>query len=196
MTDIYELLICIVGGLILLILVSVFTGNYLAYIEVPLLGRVPLSLLIAVAIPLYGCFGLIFLGLGQIIKPELLLTLEIRFILSILATITSYYFGKILMQMFQETPYKIFSDRAIGLTAKIRYKPLAIGKPGDALVFDRQEKITQIVTIYLADWAEEKKLNPNDSVRIIDYLPDKNAFLVIKTGGVDEFTWQHLLFTS
>ncbi len=194
MADIHELLICILGGLILLILVSVFTGNHLAYIEVPLLGRVPIGLLIAVAIPLYGCFGLIFLGLGQLITTEFTLTFRIRIMLGIFATLTSYYFGKMLMQMFQETPYRSFSDRAIGLTAKIRYKPLTISKPGDALVFDSQEKITQIVTIYLADWAEEKELKQNDSVRLIDYLPDKNAFLVIKTGGVDEFTWQNSSF--
>ena len=194
MMDIHELLICIVGGLILLILVLVFTGNHLAYIEVPLLGRVPIGLLITVAVPLYGCFGLIFIGLGKAIFQEFSLTLATRIILGILATLTSYYFGKTLMQMFQETPYQIFSDRAISLTATIRYKPLTIGKPGDALVFDSQEKITQIVTIYLADWAEEKELKQNDSVRIIDYLPDKNAFLVIKTGGVDELTWQNSSF--
>lgn len=73
--------------------------------------------------------------------------------IGIWATITSYYFGKIIMQMFQETPYTSFSDRALGLRAKIRYPPplLPIVKPGDALVFDRQEKITQIITVYIAD---------------------------------------------
>lgn len=193
MTDIHELLICVGSGLILLILVSGLVGNNLAYIEVPLLGRVPISLLIAVAVPLYGCFGLIFLGLSQAITEELTLTVETRLILGILATITSYYFGKITMQMFKEKPYQAFCDRAIGLTANIRFQPLQIGQLGDALIFDDQEKITRIITIYLADWAAEE-LKINDLVRIIDYLPHQKAFLVIKVGGIDEFTWQNLLF--
>jgi hypothetical protein len=102
------------------------------------------------------------------------------------------------MQMFQETPYTSFSDRAIGLTATIRYPPqlLPSVKSGDALIFDRQEKITQIVTVYIADWAKEKELKKNDTVWIIDYLPKKKAFLVIKTGGIDEFNWQSLQFIN
>ncbi|MEM8721647.1 MAG: hypothetical protein AAGE84_20520 [Cyanobacteria bacterium P01_G01_bin.39] len=120
MADIYELLICLASGLILLILISVFLGNSLTYVEVPLLGKVPFALLIAVAIPLYGCFGLIIMGLGYTVNQEFALTLEIRLISGILATITSYYFGKITMQMFKEKPYQAFSDRALGLTAKIR----------------------------------------------------------------------------
>lgn len=195
MTDIHELLFCIGSGLILLILVSGFIGNNIICIEVPLLGRVPLGLLVAVALALYGSFGLIFLGLGQTILEELTLTSSIRTMLGISAILTSYCLGKMIMHMFQETPLIPFSDRAVGLTATIRYQPesLQIGRSGDALVFDRQEKITQIVTVYLADWAEEKDLKKNESVRIIDYLPHKKAFLVIKTGGVDEFSWQNLL---
>ncbi|HHP7229947.1 MAG TPA: hypothetical protein ACFCUY_03695 [Xenococcaceae cyanobacterium] len=198
MSDLHELLICVSSGLILLILVSGFISTNFIYIEVPLLGRVPLGLVVTVAISLYGCFGLIFLGLEPAIFPEFTLNSGTRLMLGIAATITSYCFGKIMMQLFQETPYRAFSDRAVGLTATVRYTPklLDTAKPGDALVFDRQEKITQIVTIYLADWAEEKELKTNDLVWIIDYLVDKNAFLVIKTGGVDEFTWQNLLFSS
>ncbi|MEM7595308.1 MAG: hypothetical protein AAF383_28070 [Cyanobacteria bacterium P01_A01_bin.83] len=193
MTDIHELLICIGSGLILLILISGFMGNNLAHIEVPLLGRVPLALLTAVAIPLYGCFGLIIVGLGYTVNQEFSLTVEIRLILGILAIITSYYFGKIMMQVFKEKPYQAFSDRALGLTAKIRFQPLQIEQSGDALIFDNQEKVTRIITIYLANWATEE-LKVNDLVRIIDYLDHKKAFVVIKTGGVDEFTWQNLLF--
>jgi hypothetical protein len=196
MSDFHELLICVGSGLILLILVSGLSGIHFISIEVPLLGRVPFGLMIAVAISLYGCFGLIVLGLGQAVSEEFILTLRTQLMLGISATVTSYYFGKILMQMFQETPHTSFSDRALGLTAKIRYSPqlLPSVKTGDALVFDQQEKITQIVTVYIADWAEEKELGKNDSVRIIDYLPDQNAFVVIKTGGVDEVTWQNLQF--
>lgn len=191
MTNLYELIIFAGSGLILLILMSVFIGSDFIYIEVPLLGRVPFGLVLAVAISLYGCFGLILLGLLQSIFPEFSLTPGIRMILGSFATVTSYLFGKVIMQMFQETPYQLFCDRAIGLTAKIRYIPLQNSRPGDALIFDRQEKITQIITIYLADWATEKKLNINDSVRIIDYLPQQKAFLVVKAGGVDELTWQN-----
>lgn len=194
MTDLHELLICIGSGLTLLILMSGFISNNFISLEVPLLGKVPLGLLLAIAVSLYGCFGLIWLGLGKLIFADLGLTAEIRFILGIFATIISYYFGKIIMQMFVETPYKPFCDRAIGLTAQIRYKPLPSERPGDALICDRQEKITQIVTIYLADWAQEKDLKINDSVRIIDYLPHKKAFLVVKAGGVDELTWQNSSF--
>jgi hypothetical protein len=196
MSNFHQLLICVGSGLILLILVSGLSGIHFISIEVPLLGRVPFGLMIAVSISLYGCFGLIVLGLGQAISEEFILTSGTQLMLGISATVTSYYFGKIIMQMFQETPYTSFSDRALGLTAKIRYPPqlLPIVKPGDALVFDRQEKITQIVTVYIADWAEEKELGKNDSVWIIDYLPDKNAFVVIKTGGVDRFSWQNLQF--
>lgn len=196
MTELHELLICIGIGSILLILVSGFIGTNFIYIEVPLLGKVPFGLVLAVAISLYGCFGLILLGLGQAIAEEFTLTPTIRIILGISATITSYYFGRIIMQMFQETPYQEFSDRAIGLTATIRYPPqlLLTGKSGDALVFDRQERITQVITVYIADWAKETQLYKNDSVWIIDYLPKQKAFLAIKTGGVDEFTWQNLLF--
>ena len=194
MSDLNELLICVGSGLILLILGSGFIGNNLICIEVPLLGKVPFGLMIGVAISFYGCFGLIVLGVGKAIAESFTLTDKMRWILGSSATISSYYFGKTIMQMFFETPYQNFSDRAIGLTATIRYAPqlLCVGKPGDALVFDRQEKITQIVTVYLADWAEEKPLKKNDSVWIIDYLPDKKAFLVIKTGGIDEFNWQNL----
>jgi hypothetical protein len=193
MSDLHQLLISIGSGLILLIWVAGFIGNNFISIEVPLLGRVPLGLTIAVAISLYGCFGLIVLGLGQIISTEFILTPKIKLLLGILAIIISYYFGKIIMQMFLETPYQAFSDRAIGLTATIRYAPQLLPKPksGDALVRDRQEKITQIVTVYLADWAREKELKKNDTVWIIDYLPEKKAFLVIKTGGIDEFNWQN-----
>lgn len=194
MTDFHELLICIGSGLILLILMSVFIGNNFISIEAPLLGKVPLGLLLAIAISLYGCFGLIALGLGKLIFRSFYLTSKIRLILSIFSTIISYYFGKMTMQMFIETPYKPFYERAIGLTAKIRYKPLQNNLPGDALIYDRQEKITQIVSIYLADWAEEKELKVHDSVRIIDYLPQKKAFLVVKVGGVDELTWQNSSF--
>ena len=137
MIDIHELLICIGSGLILLIMLSGFIGNNFIAIEVPLLGKVPFGLLLAVGISLYGCFGLILLGLGKLIFAEFGLTSEIRLILGILATIISYYFGKITMQIFVETPYKPFCDRAIGLTAKIRYIPLQIDKPGDALICDR-----------------------------------------------------------
>ena len=189
MTDIYELLICIGSGLILLVLMSGLIGNDFISLEVPLLGKVPLGLLLAVAVSLYGCFGLILLGLGKLIFADFSLTLEMRSLSVILATITSYYFGKITMQIFTETPYQPFCDRAIGLTAQVRYIPLPNDRPGDALICDRQEKITQIVTIYLADWAQEKKLENNDSVRIIDYLPHKKAFLVVKAGGVDELNW-------
>jgi hypothetical protein len=194
MSDLHQLLISIGSGLILLILVGGFINNNFISIEVPLLGKVPLGLTIAVAISLYGCFGLIVLGLGQIISTEFILTPKIKLLLGILAIIISYYFGKIIMQMFLETPYQAFSDRAIGLTATIRYAPQLLPKPksGDALVRDRQEKITQIVTVYLADWAREKELKKNDTVWIIDYLPEKKAFLVIKTGGIDEFNWQNL----
>ena len=108
------------------------------------------------------------------------------------ATVTSYFFGRIIMQLFQETPYQSFCDRAIGLTAKIRYRPTPTNQLGDALVFNPQEKITQVITIYLADWAAEKELTSNDFVRIIDYLPHQKAFLVIKAGGLDELTWQNL----
>ena len=196
MSDLHELLICAGSGLILLILVSGFIGNNFIYIEVPLLGRVPFGILFAVALALYGCFGLILLGLGQAISEEFALSSQIRIALGISATITSYCFGKIVMQMFQETPYRKLSDRAIGLTAKIRYppQPFSKGKSGDALVFDSQEKMTQIITVYLADWAKETQLYKNDSVWIIDYLPKQKAFLVIKTGGTDEYTWQNLLF--
>ena len=194
MSDIHELLICIGSGLILLIMLSGFIGNNLICIEVPLLGKVPFGLLLAIAISLYGCFGLILLGLVKIFFEGFSLTLEIRLIMSIFATITSYCFGKIIMQMFVETPYKSFYDRALGLTAKVRYIPLQNDKPGDALIFDYQEKITQIVTIYLADWGEEKDIKTNDYVRIIEYLPQKKAFLVIKAGGVDELTWQNSTF--
>ena len=193
MTDIHELLICIGSGLILLILMSGFIGNNFISIEVPLLGKVPLGLLLAIAISLYGCFGLILLGLVTIIFADLGLTLELRLISIAFATITSYYFGKIVMQMFVETPYQPMRDRAIGLTAKIRYKPLQVNQPGDALICDRQSKITQIVTIYLADWAKED-LKTNDSVRIIDYLPHKKAFLVVKADGVDDLNWQNSSF--
>lgn len=194
MTDFHELLICIGSGLILLILMSGFIGNNLISIEVPLLGKVPLGLLLAIAISLYGCFGLIALGIGKLIFVGFYLTSEIRLILSIFSTIISYYFGKMTMQMLIETPYKPFYERAIGLTAEIRYKPLQNNLPGDALICDRQEKITQIVSIYLADWAEEKELKVHDSVRIIDYLPQKKAFLVVKVGSVDELTWQNSSF--
>ena len=194
MSDIHELLICIASGLILLIMMSGFIGNNFISIEVPLLGKVPLGLLLAIAISLYGCFGLILLGLVTIIFADFRLTIEIRSLLGIFATITSYYFGKMTMQMFAETPYKPFCDRAIGLTATIRYKPLQIDQLGDALICDRQEKITQIVTIYLADWAQEKDLKINDSVRIIEYLPQQKAFLVIKADGVDDLTWQSASF--
>lgn len=191
MTDIHELLICIGSGLILLLILSGFIGNSVIAIEVPLLGKVPFGLLLAVSISLYGCLGLILLGLGTLIFTDFGLTLEIRAILIILATLISYYFGKMTMQVFVETPYQSFCDRAIGLTAQIRYQPLPIGQAGDALVFDPQEKITQIVTIYLANWATEKQLKTNDYVRIIDYLPHKKAFLVIKANGVDELTWHN-----
>ncbi len=194
MTDIHELLICIGSGLILLIILSGFIGNNFIAIEVPLLGKVPLGLLLAVGISLYGCLGLILLGVGKIIFADFSLTSEMRSILGILATIISYYFGNIAMQVFVETPYKPFCNRAIGLTAKIRYSPLQIDRAGDAFICDPQEKITKIVTIYLADWAEEKELKTNDSVRIIDYLPHKKAFLVVKTDGVDELTWQNSAF--
>ena len=194
MTDIYELLICAASGLILLILMSAFIGNNFIAIEVPLLGKVPLGLVLAMAISLYGCFGLVLLGLGELILADFSFSPKIRSIAIALATITSYYFGKIIMQMFVETPYKPFCDRAIGLTAKIRYVPLSTGKPGDAFIRDRQEQITQIVTIYLADWAEEKDLTTNDSVRIIEYLPQQKAFLVIKAGGVDDLNWQNSSF--
>jgi hypothetical protein len=194
MSDFHELSICIGSGLILLILVSGFSGSNFISIEVPLLGKVPIGFAIAVAVSLYGCFGLIVLGIGQTISAEFSLTPKIKLMLGIWATITSYYFGKIIMQMFQETPYISFSDRALGLTATIRYAPKLSPtvKPGDALVCDRQEKITQIVTVYLADWAKEKELKKNDTVWIIDYLPEKKAFLVIKAGGIDEFNWQDL----
>ena len=190
MLDVYELLICIGSGLILLIMLSGFIGNNFISIEVPLLGKVPLGLLIAMAISLYGCFGLILLGLGKLIFADFTLTIEKRSLLGIFATITSYYFGKMTMQMFIETPYRPFCDRAIGLTAKIRYIPIQSDRAGDALIRDRTEKITRIITIYLADWAQERKLKINDSVRIIDYLPQKKAFLVVKASGVDELTWQ------
>ena len=194
MSDLYELIICIGSGLILLIIMSGFIGNNFICIEVPLLGKVPFGLLLGVTISLYGCFGLTLLGLGKLVFTEFSLTSEIRLILGIFATIISYYFGKIIMQMFIETPYRLFCDRAIGLSAKIRYAPLQTGKSGDALVFDRQEKITRIVTVYLADWAQEQDLAKNDLVRIIDYLPHHKAFLVIKTNGIDELTWQNSLF--
>jgi len=82
------------------------------------------------------------------------------------------------LNLFYETPYKSFRDRAIGLTATIRYAPRLFPtiKPGDALIRDRQEKITQIVTIYLADWATEVELQVNDLVLMIDYLPIKKRF--------------------
>jgi len=193
MTDLNELLICLGSGLTLLIVASGFIGNNFIYIEVPLFGRVPFGLLIAVAISLYGCFGLITLGLGQLITAEFSLNNQIRLIIGMCATITSYYFGKTILNLFQETPYKSFGDRAIGLTATIRYAPrlLPTVKPGDALIRDRQEKITQIVTIYLANWATETELQINDPVLIIDYLPHKKAFLVIKAGGIDELHWQN-----
>ncbi len=196
MSDIHELIICIASGLILLIMLSGFIGNNFIAIEVPLLGKVPFGLLLAVGISLYGCLGLILLGVGKIIFADFDLTPEIRLILGIFATIISYSFGKTTMQVFIETPYKPFCDRAIGLTAKIRYVPLQTDKPGDAFIFDSQEKITQIVTVYLADWAEEKKLQTNDYVRIIDYLPQQKAFLVVKADGVDELTWQNSAFHS
>lgn len=198
MIDFLELLICLGSGLIILVLMSVFIGNELLYIEVPLLGKVPFGLVIAVAVSLYGCFGLITLGLGKTIYDEFFLTLEIQKIIAVFAVIISYFFGKIMMQMFLETPYKSFCDRAIGLTAKIRYPPQIIPtkKSGDALVLDRQEKITQIITVYLVHWAEEKILNKNDTVWIIDYLPQEKAYLVIKAGGQDELAWQSLQFDS
>ena len=148
--------------------------------------------MIAVAASLYGCFGLIILGLGELITAKFSLNNQIRLIIGICATTTSYYFGKVILKLFYETPYKSFSDRAIGLTAIVRYAPrlLPTAKPGDALIRDRQEKITQIVTIYLADWATETELQINDSVLMIDYLPNKKAFLVIKAGGIDELHWQ------
>ena len=195
MTNLYELLIFIGSGLTLLILMSVFIGSFIC-IEVPLLGKVPLGLVLTVAFSLYGCFGLILLGLVQNFFPEFSLTSEIRMVLGSFATITSYFFGKIIMQMFQETPYQPFCDRAIGLKAKIRYRPTQSDRLGDALIFDPQEKITQIVTIYLADWAKEIELKTNDDVRIIDYLPHQKAFLVIKSGGLDELTWQNLSFSE
>ncbi|MEY2832001.1 MAG: hypothetical protein RLZZ574_1259, partial [Cyanobacteriota bacterium] len=102
MSDFHELLICISSGLILLILVSGLSGSNFICIEVPLLGRVPFGLMIAVAISLYGCFGLIVLGLGQAISKEFTFTRGTQLMLGIWATVTSYYFGKILMQMFQE----------------------------------------------------------------------------------------------
>lgn len=194
MSDIHELLICIGSGLILLIMMSGFIANGFIYIEVPLLGKVPFGFLLAITISLYGCFGLILLGVGNIIFADFGLTLEMRSLLGIFATITSYYFGKIVMQMFIETPYKPFCDRAIGLTGKIRYVPIPNSQPGDALIFDSQEKITQIFTIYLADWAKEKDLKTNDSVRIIEYLPQQKAFLVVKADGVDDLTWQNSTF--
>ncbi|MEL6930069.1 MAG: hypothetical protein AAFO95_15720 [Cyanobacteria bacterium J06600_6] len=190
MTDIYELLICLGSGFMLLILLSGLIGNNLIFIEVPLLGKVPFGLLIALAISLYGCFGLVLLGLGKLILADFSLTSSLRSCLGIFATITSYYFGKVTMEMFVETPYQPFYERAIGLIAKIRYVPLPNDRPGDALICDRQEKTTQIVTIYLADWVQEKELKINDSVLIIDYLTLKKAFVVIKAGGVDELTWQ------
>lgn len=191
MTNLYELLICTGSGLILLILMSIFIGSNFLYIEVPLLGRVPFGLVFAVAISLYGCFGLILLGLVQTIFSDFSLTSEIRLILGSFATVTSYFFGKIIMQLFQETPYQSFCDRAIGLVAEVRYVPSQQDRPGDALIYDHQEKITQIITIYLADWATENQLNINDSVRIVDYLNQQKAFLVVKAGGVDELTWQN-----
>ncbi len=193
MTDIHELLISLGSGLLLLILMSGFIGSDFVYMEVPMMGRVPLGLFIPVSLALYGAFGLIFLGLGQAIAEEFSLNYGIRLILCAFATLTSYYLGKILMGMFQETPHIPLCDRPIGLTATIRYQPksLKINRPGDALVYDRQEKITQIVTVYLPDWAVEKNLKKDDLVRLIDYLPNKNAFLVVKAGGVDEFYWQN-----
>ncbi|GAB4535763.1 MAG: hypothetical protein Tsb0014_23020 [Pleurocapsa sp.] len=203
MSDFHELLICLSCGLVLLILLSGFIGNQLIIIEVPLLRKIPCGLVIAVALALYGCFGLIALGLGKIIIESFTLTPKIRLMLGITATATSYYFGNIIMEMFRETPYQKFCDRdvgansrAIGLTATIRYPPqlLPTAKPGDALVWDSQEKITQIVTIYLPHWAEEKQLRPHDTVWIIDHIPQQNAYLVIKTGGRDELNWQNLHF--
>ena len=133
------------------------------------------------------------MGLGYTVTQEFSLTVEIRLISGILATITSYYFDKITMQMFKESPYQLFCDRTLGLTAKVRFQPLQINQPGDALRFDNQEKITCIITIYLANWAVEE-LKINGLVYITDDLLHKKAFIVIKTGGVDEFIWQNLLF--
>ena len=50
---------------------SGFIGNNFISLEVPLLGIVPLGLLLAIAISLYGCFGLIWLGLGKLIFADL-----------------------------------------------------------------------------------------------------------------------------
>ena len=96
--------------------------------------------------------------------------------------------------MFVETPYQPFCDRALGSIAKIRYPPQS-DRPGDALICDRQEKITQIVTICLADWAKERELRTNDAVRIIDYLPHKKTFLIVKADSVDDLTWQNSSFS-
>lgn len=179
-----------IGFFILLVMVP-FCGT-LPNLELPWVGRIPLTLCIAVGLMFFMGWGLIFSGSWVIVTglfPTGIIMQRIVMLAIAVSLYTSITFSKILGRLFRDTSSEITEERFVGLSGTVVSASLprfSDGRVGQLNVTDKTG--TSGVAAVIPDWAEDVP-KTNDSVQIIVFDKERQLFIVIKPNSSDQLRW-------
>lgn len=178
-------------GFFMLLLMVPFCGT-LPNLELPLVGRIPLTLCLAVGLMFFMGWGLIFSG-GWAIVTGLFPTGIVMQRIVIFAIAASLYnsiaFSKMLGCLFRDTSSEITEERFVGLSGTVVSASLprfSDGRVGQLNITDQTG--TSGVAAVIPDWAEEVP-KTNDSVQIIVFDKEHQVFVVMKSNSSDQLRW-------
>ena len=178
-------------GFFILLFIVPFCGN-LPNLAFPLLGRIPLTLCLAMTLIAFMGWGLIVAGgfaiatgtfpMGDAMRSMALLAIA-------LSLYTSIVFSKLLVRRFHDTSSETAEERFIGLSGTVvstRVPRFSEGRVGQLNITDKTG-ISGVAAV-IPDWAEETP-QANDSVQIISFDEERKVYVVIQSESNDYLRW-------
>lgn len=176
-------------GWVLLIVTYTLFGNEIPDVELPMLGRVPIVLCVAVGLAFYGSLGLVVIGVGQgLLGGGFQVSAGLSWVLVVISAAVSIRFGRFLQHMFPETPFDAQPQDFFGMNATVRFSPTA-ARSGDALIMSRGTN--QFISVAVHPEAVEKVLPRGTKVTIVDFDENKRVYLIVRAEGNDFYRLFH-----